>query len=335
MNAETSVQDCILSFRKTYVLHIPITSQNGGITMKKIMTMILLSVFVFSYSVAAFAMENSDVNFKEEFEEKTISFEPVSELEMYFDLIESTDSELKERGLTTTEIKELKEINIEEAFLEQAKLPEEVLLKYGYTDEQVELIKNYDGSPITRESKMFKASATISAGITLNTYGEDEYKFTYSWVWSGKPFNNGKDIVAMRWATYNSNANAVASTIRTKSSNVEYYDFYGDFYSSTSPSISSEEDSIYFTFPLEKKNDLGSEYVWAKEGYIKATVKKVASSLHYIRIRGSYGKSTTSIIPGITIGKEGVSFTFSPSTEVTMKGKDQAFFNKYGDYIGE
>lgn len=254
---------------------------------------------------------------------------------MYFDLMDASTSELKAQGITTEQINEFKSINFEEGFLEQSKLPEEVLLNFGYTEEQVKLIKNYDGSPITRDSAMVRASASISAGVTLNTSSTSRYKFTYSWVWSGKPISNGTDICAMRWAAYSSSGGPLGASIGTTDSNVEYYDFYGNFYHSKSPSITEEDDSIYITFPMEKKNSTGDEYVWAKEGYIKATINKLGTSgMNFVRIRGAYGRSTSKVTPTLNVSSKGVSFSFSPASKITDY-VDQAYFNHYGDYIGK
>lgn len=306
--------------------------------MKKFTTILLSFSLILSCSTPTFARDNSEMQLESSDElmvDNFISFEPVSELEMYFDLIDASTSELKARGVTTKQINELKSINFEEGFLEQSKLPEEVLLNFGYTEEQVKLIKNYDGSPITRDSAMVKASATIGAGVTLNTSSTSRYKFTYSWVWTGKPISNGTDICAMRWSAYSSSGSPLGASIGTTDSSVEYYDFYGDLYEYETPSITEDDDSIYITFPLEKKDSNGDEYVWAKEGYLKATINKLGTSgMDFVRIRGAYGRSTSKVTPGISLSSSGVGFSFSPYSKITDY-VDQAYYNQYGDYIGK
>lgn len=307
--------------------------------MKKLTKVCLSFLLIISCSLTAFAMDDSYVQLDipdELMEEKAISLEPISELEAYFDLIESSDSELLKQGFTTNQIDELKAVNFEEGFLEQAKLPEETLLNYGYTEEQVELIKDYDGSPITRGSNMLKASATLTKSVILSSYSSDSYRFRYEWEWNGKPVSNGKDIVAMRWSTFNSNGSTIGSYISNEIANVEYYNFKGYFEDDADPTVYEDDNSIYSYFPMEKKDKHGDEYIWAKEGFISARIERLGSQgMDYIRIRGAYGKSTTSAVPCISISGSNVGFGFSPSRKITENGVKQVCYDKDGEYMGK
>lgn len=140
----------------------------------------------------------------------------------------------------------------------------------------------------------------------------------------------------MRWATFSSSGSPLGASIGTTDSNVEYYYYTGKLASETSPSITEDDDSIYITFPLEKKSANGNEYVWAKEGYIKATINKLGSSgMNFVRTRGAYGKSTSKTTPSLSVGSSGVGFSFSPSSEITNYGVDQSYFDYTGKYLGK
>ena len=140
----------------------------------------------------------------------------LNEYELASQLAKESESSLQKRGLSTSEIKEIK--NYKEVYRKHIEslnlLDDNALLANGYTMEQVKIIRNFGGS----ESEMQRLGATLSLSASTSNFSFDgDYtrgKLSYSWSWNSVPAFKLKDMVAVSW-----NGWAVTS----KSSNVKYY----------------------------------------------------------------------------------------------------------------
>lgn len=244
----------------------------------------------------------------------------LNELEYLLEVQELSRDELKSKGLSSNEITELKEFSIEEAYLERAELPYETLIAYGYTDEQIEILKNYDGSPITAESEMMALAAKMSVSkFTAYQASTSGFTVKYKWEWDSVPINRHTDRVVIYWRAYDSQPQEVDVTPSQNTAKITYFNLISgtERHSQVvNGAYSSLQNAVYVDVGLVK-GTTDDEY-WAKKGEYTLRVEKTGSSaLSYVKFGASYGHDTVSFTGDLsfTIGT-GFALTFSGSSMV-------------------
>lgn len=107
--------------------------------MKKCTVIAIVFVLVVSCVSVAFAAENDKISCSDD--QSGVLY---SEAEMIL-LSEMDGQQLERKGFTQSEIRDIKKIDYRELILQRAALPYETLRGYGYSDEQIRILKDYKG----------------------------------------------------------------------------------------------------------------------------------------------------------------------------------------------
>lgn len=107
---------------------------------------------------------------------------------------------LAARGYSTTQIQQIQSNEIEQELLRRATLSDDELENhYGYTQEQINLLRKYDGTALENAPYMRRALANMRAGTEVMIYGTSRMGVMYHWEWTVKPAQTRTDIVAVTW----------------------------------------------------------------------------------------------------------------------------------------
>lgn len=110
---------------------------------KKILSLFLCITFLFSLTIVSSATD-SDVSKNQK---KLISTIKITEYEMLQQLQGQSDEALKEKGLTATEIKEIKNFNYFDALKKRAAIKNNKELEgMGYSENDIEILKDPNSS---------------------------------------------------------------------------------------------------------------------------------------------------------------------------------------------
>ncbi len=244
-----------------------------------------------------------------------------NEIEEVLRMREATPQELREMNISQEEANEIAELDIEGAYYERAQLPESQLRAYGYTYEQIAILKAYDGSTITSDTPVVAASASCTGSASKVSASTSKIAFKYTWTWSSAPLFMRTDKVAVKWKAYN--ANSVAIDVNcSKSTTVNYYWLSsGNYNCDKNPTTSlinmNEGCSADVVMQYAKENNGNADSIWAKKGTTTVTLTKSSTNISYIKFSGSYGHAYVGFEGGISVGGEGISISFTPTTQIT------------------
>lgn len=139
-----------------------------------------------------------------------------NETEYLMELLNSTDDELKKRGLTEAEISEVRNYDYNADLLKLKNRDVNFLKKAGYTAEQIEKIKAYDGreDAIAYASTYNLSSAELSGSIWVEplTLG-NSVKIYYCFEWSQAPIFCFTDSVGLAWLACDENSDEKAMIV--------------------------------------------------------------------------------------------------------------------------
>lgn len=211
-------------------------------------------------------------------------------------------------------IEELKSFNPEEAILIRASIPEEQLQIMGYTNEQIAILKEYDGSPIEENPQLRAVLGKLWATILKLDYSKNSAAARFSWKWTNQPIITGvfSDIVSCAWRGVGRDNQEETMTIDLNNStcNVKYV---------------SEDGSLsdkYVTYDINDKDPQRNAEVkfrltdsgrWAESGYFdvyieeEATVNNMDTSLFIF----AYGHTNFTVSPSISVSGSGPSLGLS------------------------
>ena len=156
---------------------------------------------------------------KEEENAKSIT---ISEYDMYLDVVNKSTSQLKAEGYTTDEIYLLRNQPFEQMLLERAALPVDILRGYGYNDNQIKLLKEYDGSMISTNSPIMYAISNFTGTVATSGYTATSVTLRYTWQWSSRPLFNYKDAAAIVWNASDSSGYKILTDIISSECYVAY-----------------------------------------------------------------------------------------------------------------
>ncbi len=116
----------------------------------------------------------------------------------------------------------------EKLYLERASLDKKILKEYGYTDEEIRILKNYKGEPIENYPALSRASATVSAKVRAykGECSPEKMKIYVDWSWSKIPLLCGPGItdrVAIRWKGVDVNGHALEVAHVSSSATISYF----------------------------------------------------------------------------------------------------------------
>lgn len=231
--------------------------------------------------------------------------------------------ELSRLNISKEDIKYIKEFSFAEKIKERAKLDDKTLKNMHYTDEQIEMLRNFSGT----EAEMSVLSASVSMNHFVHYYyydssvNETYAKIGFSWNWSSQPLTSGMtDALAGTWQ------------------NLYLDDNYGyDTYSTVRYQLNSGSDLTYYDAPIDGDPlNFTSEfpfalddytYAWSYSGY--GSVKLVGSGqVAMLPIRIAYAHTFLTLSPSVSFdGMGGIGFGWG----TTNAGSDYAVY-RLADY---
>ncbi|MGM9670547.1 MAG: hypothetical protein ACI3XD_03125 [Oscillospiraceae bacterium] len=257
-----------------------------------------------------------------------MSTEPVQEMSFNeFEYIEEIQNrskeELMDAGMSAEDAEEILAFDYEAALYERAQLSEEKLTALGYTEKQIQLLKDFAANP-DGDYDLAAASATLQGRLTLLTGGSTFRIVKYAWSWSSMPLMSLNEYVGVCWQGVNSSGGIVdmtnspntGSATTNRVGAVTYYDVNSGAQSGTY-SLSLTYDSINkrltTNFPMARS--VGGSTLWAKSGYITCKIQTDGVAVNYANFQATYGhqvsSGTISISAGGTFG-----IAFTPASKI-------------------
>ncbi|HYF82484.1 MAG TPA: hypothetical protein VEB00_05595 [Clostridia bacterium] len=306
--------------------------------MKKTLSIILITCLVLTMGVFASAHENTDTsnsdsikevitpeekafnekidqyfdNHDKESIEKTLKklfSAKISEIEMLETLKNMTDAELSKQGYSKNDIKKLRSLDYAEKLKERAKYSEETLKSMGYSDEKIEMLKNFDGS----QEQVTALSATLSIDGFTGMYSyssstnQTKHSGIVSWEWDYAPVWAFTDIIGASWFE----GWHLSSTAYH---NVYYEHSLGTRATQTSKKSFSAVETIAAksTFPVTGTVYGDLDYMWARSGYVNLIIYIAGNELNS-NIMIKYGHRQVVGTPSISV-VGGLDFNFNTGT---------------------
>ena len=300
--------------------------------MKRIIAWMLVLLCCFSGLTIAFGeeknTERSGVQEVKGLMENNANAKIYSEYD-YIVAVRSEKNAREKYSLTKESYERLISNEIEAELLYRASLPDSVLKSYYcYTDSQIAVIKEYDGSRIddVPEMRTVMAELTVHMGELVKT--KTRMGVIYTWTWSVKPTSHTTEGAAMTWdATYeNGLTNEMEFDDATSFAQVHYHSTDGQ--EVTYYPLEAEDSvlcGVSTQFPMDKR--FGLVWHWAKGGamYVYTDLVNQSSGpriFEYVA-HGEYASHPQKVNLGITIGKIlGVTY----SSGVTVTGEIDVFF---------
>ena len=128
----------------------------------------------------------------------------VVEYQLFQQLHQLPPSALQARGLSPQAASALTGHSFEELLLERARLPAPVLAKYGYTPEQIALLRSYDGSSLQEQPRFFGAVARLQVEVRCGAASPQSIQAQFSWRWTSPPLLCYQDLLACSYTAESS-----------------------------------------------------------------------------------------------------------------------------------
>lgn len=159
----------------------------------------------------------------------------INEYDVYVQARKLSNKELSSQGMSETYIDLIKSNAIEDRLLELAALPANKLSEMGYTNNEITILKNYDGEPIENNPELRQVFSDMSMDFYPQVSSSVTLKLRIYWKWTRNgPVLVGttiKDIAAVRWKGTNTAGNPynLAFYPTTSSADINYYTTSGTF----------------------------------------------------------------------------------------------------------
>lgn len=295
--------------------------------MKKILSIILSAVLICALAIPAFAADN---------EPQIIGTTYTNEYDYILAIQYATSEELSEMGLTKEQANKIV-TSFEIALHERAALPEEALIGYGYTQDQIAALRSYnavavnsiDSTNALPLSTMRAITGTCTGTITASYLTTKAATFKYTWSWDHAPIMKLKDSAAIRWLAFDSNGYEVDVTKTSDSSIINYY-WNGSKrftrYGTKEPDLEFNSLNLQFDeSELFQSPTTMTEEAYAGDGYIQVSVKvepEVTNTISYLKVAALYGHTTIGVdFPSIGLSPTGdISIGFSGNISIDPIG---------------
>lgn len=297
---------------------------------KKIFAMLLVCTMTFAGSVQAIAME------------PTIQ-DPGTEGVLIGSFTVNEYDSLVQSG-RATDIASSSDSSIETAVLERAQLPVETLLAYGYSNDEIAILKAYDGSPIEDNPQLRGTFANLNGFIYRMDYNDYGSTVRFSWVWDSAPVLHGSaitDVVTCAWVGVNSTNGPHALRIQSAESICEVDYYQGEtFMFRETVDIDDADVNTYVNASFNVGSDnVSALSAWAKKGYMDVSVSEAVSvgDLEYSTFVFAYGHQTLTASAGFSVSASGISISISPKfgTEQMYNGSVSTWTNGQIEWNGD
>lgn len=279
---------------------------------KFVFALLLMMSTLFASGHTVNAMETTEINIYEQ-------------LKSEYNSLESKQFRIK----SNIEASELQDVqneisNFKNHIYELKELPVEELMRYNYTNDQIEAIKTYDGS----EVKSLKASATLKFSVKKNSLsyssskGLSTMKATVTFTWNGGAEEYGRDWFAM---AYEADNNHNYKKISTVSSSLTYKEYKSSTNvktwtkTATNKGDQGTTGSYGWDFPFKVMGD--KYYAYIHSGSF-STTGVVSGKVKYFNVRYLYShkKNSFSASLGISITKSGAGAGITLTSESKYDG---------------
>lgn len=296
--------------------------------MKKFLAMMMTCAMTLScLNSVAFASEPQGA---QEYAPVLLSEQTSSEYDMYVEMKEDSGDAI------------INDQKVEDILMQRASLPKDVLKdEYGYSDDQIQILKEYDGTPIEENPQLRGIFANVDGYLYLMEQSNDSVTVRFYWRWDTSPLLAGaaiRDVVTCAWIGVDSGNDDHALRLVEEDSICEVDYYYKDEYRYR------EEIELDDTNPdqsTEAKFTVGSSQsdVYAKVGYMDVTVKEPVNvkDLQYSTFVFAYGHTTLTLNPSFSVSVDGISVSLSPGfgTEEMFNGSISVWENGDIDYGGD
>ena len=273
--------------------------------MKKILSFSLSLAFILALSLPAFAASNGP-DIPTEPAAYTVT---VNEYDVYVDARNTSNEDLQNRGMSEDQIDLIKSDAIENELLEKAALSVDELSKLGYDNNQIAILKNYDGQAIEDAPELRGVFAGMTAKFFKSIASTSSLKVRVFWEWSNAPALAGDpitDLIAMRWQGTNTGGRPlnVAFNSSKSSANVNYYTRDGEYKFNRSVDIvcDSPYDHAYAEIPVSSGEYEDGWTIYAKSGNMYVQVDRTGTdSIKEAAFVFGYGHTVIAISPSLSL----------------------------------
>ena len=163
------------------------------------------------------------------------------------------------------------------AFAQRARMRPDILKGMGYSDAEIQVLKEYLSGMCSFEEAAAQASAVLTSGFVFLTHNPAKYAVEYQWEWDKVPIGGGEAQCALEVCGIDGESGAFDIKADASSAFANYYSLSGAFYQ-TEPA-EKELDGMTLTarFPSLKKSGSDSQWVWAKSGAVLLAVSPTVS----------------------------------------------------------
>lgn len=270
----------------------------------KLVSLALALVMCLTLAVPAMAASDEEVQALQEIEMTTDIF---NEYDYIVEVRNMVGTQRQALDIPSEEITYVMSDAIEDELLYRATLSTHTLKdQYCYRDEQIAILKEYDGGRLEDHPEMRVVTASLSAGLGSLVTGPKRMGALYTWSWDSKPLNVWDDIAAMAWeGTYvNGGSNNMMLDLKTSHAEIHYY-----YSNSVQPQETYTLESSALLrggnvrFPMTSYGGSGISFpVWAKSGamYVYMDLHNPnGPNLVALAVHGEYGHNVTT--PNISV----------------------------------
>lgn len=211
--------------------------------------------------------------------------------------------------------KRLIEINLEQELIDRKKLSDEELkANYGYDNEQISILRNYNGEPLESVPEVRSLLATLS--LTVRNLGttQERANFSVYWVWSNVPVVLFTDMIGIYADTTNLESRPITVDYTSASCSIDYYTRAGVYKTTTYPTVNIFEGPSTRSLKFPMVYSTSTDY--AKSGIIYCSIEPGVSDvlMGSIDIYAAYGHSSFNTTP--TFSLVDLNFQFNSSVDI-------------------
>jgi hypothetical protein len=207
--------------------------------------------------------------------------------------------------------------NIEQEIKKLSELNDDELQSRGLSDNQILILREYDGSRLENNPQLRTVLATLSVTLSVVSSSSTAASVKANWSWNSKPLMISIDYyetVAFRWKAYNSSGAQVAAYYNSSNSYcyVTYYE--GSNVQTTQlESINVGNTGSYVFTQYTSGAIYGGNSCWAKKGYM--VIRVTGSSFSRVDFGFGYNHGVTST-PAIVTLDGNLGFNYSNGYEM-------------------
>lgn len=202
--------------------------------------------------------------------------------------------------------------------LELANLSSSVLSNsYGYTSEQIGILKAYDGRDLSDYPAIRAVTSTLTGSIVSPEHSSTSITARLNWYWSTPPaFYSYEDVIGVRWQGINSSAQNISLSLDTSGSNSYAYVTYystGDYTTSEYTEYLSFLNTSPYSHTEVAFNRLSSSLLgYAKMGSVRVKVNVPSTTTAAI------SEASFIFAYGLTSSSNSYSIAFPASFSITF-----------------